>query len=110
MLQVAGTCVWEALVHRSLWKELPPSANAAVRRAMQRLQETSVVARAPGVRRLEGSAYPRSYRLRVGRHRVCFIQLPDESTLVFTTAFLKRRAADYARAVVRHDERVRAFE
>lgn len=99
--------VLEALVHEAVWKELPQAVHAQARLAMKRLQATGPT---PRVRRLEASAYPRSYRLRVGHFRICFIHLPDEAVLVFTTAFLKRRPADYIRAAKRHDERVRAFE
>jgi len=36
--------------------------------------------------------------------------MPDEQAIVFTTAFLKRREADYAAATKRHDARVRTYE
>lgn len=66
--------------------------------------------RSAHVSALAASSYDLSYRLRVGRYRILFIVFPDERTIVFTTAFLKRREADYGAAIARHDGRVRAYE
>ena len=67
-------------------------------------------ARHPEVRSIAASAYPRSYRLRVGRFRVLFTVFHHERTVVFTTAFPKKRESDYDQAVRRHDARIRAYE
>lgn len=101
---------FQAIVHDAVWREVEEAAHDELRAAMRALCRLASPARAANVRALEASAYPKSYRLRVGRHRVLFLLLPDEEVIAFTTAFLKRRESDYGAAVDRHDARVRAYE
>lgn len=98
------------LAHARVWKELPDVSHERVREAMDALLEREQPSRHRQVEPPAGSRYPRSYRLRVGDFRVCFIHFPDEDTVVFTTAFRKRRGSDYDQAVERHDARVQAYE
>lgn len=100
----------EGMVHSQLWKEVPEEDHGRIREAMKRLIETGKPGRDRNVSPLAGSRYPRSYRLRVGRYRVCLIHFPDEDVVVFTTGFLKRRPSDYQDALDRHDRRVRDYE
>lgn len=99
-----------ALVHEALWREIDRADHVAVRDALRALCALTSPTRSPHVRALEGSAYPKSYRLRAGRHRILFILMPDLGVIVFTTAFLKKRDSDYVAAVRRHDARVRSYE
>ena len=101
---------FQPFVHDAVWREAEKGAHDELRVAMRALCALSSPARSSHVRPLEGSNYPKSYRLRVGRHRVLFIIMPDEGAIVFTTAFLKRRESDYDAAVKRHDARVGAYE
>lgn len=101
---------FQAIVHDAVWREVEPEAREEVRAAMRALCALKAPTRSPHVRPLEGSSYPKSCRLRVGRYRVLFIVMPDEEVIVFTTAFLKRRGTDYDVATKRHDARVRSYE
>ncbi len=77
---------------------------------MRKVQNAIVPGPVSQVKPLEGSAYPGSYRLRVGRYRICFIFFPGENVIVFTTAFMKRRPSDYLKAIKRHDKRIHEQE
>ncbi|HLE97663.1 MAG TPA: hypothetical protein VI997_09870 [Candidatus Thermoplasmatota archaeon] len=100
-----------AIVHDKLWKEIPAESHDDVRAAMRSLVALKDPTRSPDVRALQDPrAYRGSFRLRAGRCRVLFIAFPDEKTIVFTTAFLKKRESDYEAAIDRHASRVRAYE
>lgn len=58
--------------------------------------------------RLKGSAYPGSFRLRLGRHRVLGLVLAAPRLILLTTVFLKKRESDYDQALDRHERRLRA--
>lgn len=100
----------DAIVHAAVWRELPRDEHAGARDAMRAITRLDHVIRSAHVSTLAGSAYDRSYRLRFGRYRILFIVFPDEGTIAFTTAFLKRRDVDYGPAIARHDARVRSHE
>jgi hypothetical protein len=100
----------EILVHHAVWDELATTHVAAAQRAMKKAAATPDPCHAPGATPIAHSRYPRTARLRVGRWRLLFIVFPDERVIAFTTAFLKRRTADYQAALDRHNARVRAFE
>ena len=101
---------WEAIVHEAVWKEIEPAAREEVRAAMRAVAGLKEPARSPSVKPLGGTEFNGAYRLRVGRHRVLFILFPDVGTIAFMAAFLKKREADYARAVARFSARVRSYE
>lgn len=101
---------FDAIVHQAVWRELPTDEHDGARLAMRAVAKLDHLSRSAHVSALAGSTYDRSYRLRFGRYRILFIVLPDERTIVFMTAFLKRRDADYVAAIERHDARVRAYE
>jgi len=101
---------FSAIVHDALWRELPRDERDGARAAMRGIVKLAQPSRSSQVKALAGSGYGRSYRLRFGRYRILFVVFPDERTLVFTTAFLKRRESDYAAAIERHDARVRDYE
>jgi mRNA-degrading endonuclease RelE of RelBE toxin-antitoxin system len=62
----------------------------------------------PQTVRLKGSAYPGSFRLRVGRLRVLGLALDGPRLILLTTVFLKRRDSDYDAALLRHERRLKA--
>jgi len=98
------------LVHEALWKELDTTVHEVARLAMSSVGSHNHPNQHPDVKSIAGSKYPGSSRLRLGRWRLIFIFFPDERTLAFTTAFLKKRESDYTQAIARHDSRVKAFE
>ena len=98
------------IVHAAVWKELASETHAEARHAMTGVASRADPWAAASVRAIEGSVYPGAHRLRVGRWRILFIVLPDEGHVVFTTAFLKKRASDYRAALARHDARVKGYE
>lgn len=56
---------------------------------------------------LKGSAYPGSFRLRVGRLRVLGLALDHPKLILLTTTFVKKRDSDYDHALDRHESRLR---
>lgn len=92
------------LIHSDIWREIPPDEHDNARRAMRALAGFSDVSHSPQVAPLGGSAFPNSFRLKVGRYRILFT-LRDDATIVFQAAFLKRRDSDYDDAIARHDAR-----
>lgn len=100
----------DAIVHKAIWRELQRGEHEAARAAMKAVTKLERFERSAHVSVLAGSTYDRSYRLRLGRYRILFVVFPDERTIVFTTAFLRRRDSDYGPAIDRHDARVKAYE
>ena len=101
---------YAAVVNAAIWRELPRDEHDGARAALETLARLDRALHSAQVSILDDSPLENSYRLRFGRYRILFILFPDERTLVFTTAFLKRRDADYGPAIVRHDSRVRSYE
>jgi len=62
----------------------------------------------PQTARLKGSAYPGSFRLRVGRLRVLGLSLEGPKLILLTAVFVKKRESDYGQALDRHERRLRA--
>ena len=62
----------------------------------------------PQTVRLKGSAYPGSFRLRIGRLRVLGLALDGPRLLLLTTVFTKKRDSDYDAALLRHERRLKA--
>lgn len=62
----------------------------------------------PQARRLKGSKYPGSFRLRVGAFRILALALEAQDLVLLTTVFKKKREADYDLALERHEGRLRA--
>lgn len=101
---------WTAVLNAAIWRELPRDEHKGARAALATLARRDHVSHSAQVSTLDDSTIESSYRLRFGRYRILFIVFPDEHAIVFTTAFLKRRDADYGPAIVRHDARVRSYE
>lgn len=60
----------------------------------------------PKLARLHGSAYPGSFRLRVGTLRVLGLVLASQRLILLTTVFRKKRDSDYDQALSRHEGRL----
>ncbi|HUR69144.1 MAG TPA: hypothetical protein VM370_07840 [Candidatus Thermoplasmatota archaeon] len=101
---------FESYAHAAIWQELPADEHDNARAAMRALARFDVPTHSAQVGALSTSTFDGSYRLRVGRYRILFILFAHDATLVFTTAFLKRREGDYVDAIAQHDARVKAHE
>ena len=89
--------------HREL-ASLASGEQDKVRLALRGLWEAPL--EHPKVARLHGSAYPGSFRFRIGPLRVLGLVLQSQGLILLTTVFRKKRDSDYHQALERHEQRL----
>lgn len=91
--------------HREL-AALPPAAQEKLRSGLRGFVDSPL--EHPKAARLHGSAYPGSFRLRIGPFRVLGLVLQTQGLIFLTTVFQKKRDSDYDQALARHEKRLAA--